>query len=197
MHFTQQLVAFSKEAGFHDRQYNYFYEWVLQSLLWLDNDIITTTVGSCLTTDQHRSSVLFLFTLRVCRCRNSLLRRCESSGSVFWVTFYPRWIFVIQFFLKLVCLLVSARRQGCGYIRPELSLRGWMRIYAPVCAAVDAASGPLSDVWCLSVGMNFPFLQRLLSTWSPFLPFSLVLKNKPLILGALFSLSFSLSLSFF
>lgn len=183
--FSQHLHFHSlKEAGFHGRQYNYFYEWVLQSLLWLDNDIITT-VGPCLTSDQHRSSVLFLFTRRVCRFRNSLHCRCECSGSVssFLVPFYPWSIFVIH-----SCLYVSTRQQGFRYTRPELShttlctsLRSLMLIYTPVCAAVDAARGPLSDVWCLSVSMNFPSLQRLLSSWSPFLPLYPVLKNKPLI----------------
>lgn len=86
LHYTAFGCLFLslKEAVFHDCQYNYFYEWVLQSLLWLDNDIITTTIGPCLTSDQHRSSVLFLFMRRVCRCRISLHCRCKS-GSVSFV----------------------------------------------------------------------------------------------------------------
>lgn len=43
-----------QDAGFHDHYYNYLYEWALQSFLWLDNGMITTAIGPCLTSDQHR-----------------------------------------------------------------------------------------------------------------------------------------------
>lgn len=136
-----------KEAGFHDFQYNYFYEWVLQSLLWLDNDIITTTVGPCLTSDQHRTSVLFLFMQSVCRCRNSLHCRCKRSSSVSFLGDILLLVDICHSFLPRTCMPPCLFR----YIHPELSYttlctspRSLMLIYIPDCRHCLWAS-----VWCL------------------------------------------------
>lgn len=186
MNLYKYYTAFScffyhlKDADFHDCQYNYFYEWVLQSLLWLDNDIITTTVCPCLTSHQHRSSVLFLFMLRVCR-RINYFCWCKCSNSVFFEDTYASAHVCLC--TAAVLLVVQCSQKFDAYFSSCLH---------------SCRRCPWACVWCLMCicGHEFSLLFRdsylLEHPPHPFLPLSPVFRNKPLILGLLFFFPFQL-----